>query len=122
MIHIPMRPPAPFGIHRASTATGNRELCSGRVLTRFRWNMSRVVGTISREMITLAGHASIYQASVAVPSELPSPRIMSVTTTCIPASGTNVNKAELPGNAFVLPPTLQLQALLTIIRNEKTAR
>ena len=47
---------------------------------------------------------------------------MSVTTTCIPASGTNVNKVELPDNAFVLAPTLQLQALLTIIRNEKTQR
>lgn len=47
---------------------------------------------------------------------------MSVTTTCIPASKSNVNKAELPDNALLLPPTLQLQALLTIIRDEKTQR
>lgn len=43
-------------------------------------------------------------------------------TTCLPASGSNINKAELPPNALVLPPTTQLQALLTIIRNEKTQR
>ncbi|KAK1923482.1 putative uracil phosphoribosyltransferase 1 [Papiliotrema laurentii] len=47
---------------------------------------------------------------------------MSITTTCIPASKTNVNKVELPSNALVLPPTSQLQALLTIIRDEKTQR
>ncbi|KAE8542448.1 hypothetical protein D1P53_001227 [Cryptococcus gattii VGV] len=43
-------------------------------------------------------------------------------TTCLPASGSNVHKAELPGNAFVLPPTSQLQSLLTIIRDETTQR
>ena len=42
--------------------------------------------------------------------------------TSLPASGSNVNKAELPDNALVLPPTHQLQALLTIIRDEKTQR
>lgn len=47
---------------------------------------------------------------------------MTMTTTCIPASGTNINKAQLPDNALVLPPTPQLQALLTIIRDEKTQR
>ncbi|EIW71641.1 hypothetical protein TREMEDRAFT_67876 [Tremella mesenterica DSM 1558] len=41
-------------------------------------------------------------------------------TISIPASGCNINKAQLPDNALVLPPTTQLQALLTIIRNEKT--
>jgi uracil phosphoribosyltransferase len=40
----------------------------------------------------------------------------------LPASGSNVNKAQLPDNALVLPPTAQLQALLTIIRDEKTQR
>ncbi|OWZ43825.1 uracil phosphoribosyltransferase [Cryptococcus neoformans Tu401-1] len=43
-------------------------------------------------------------------------------TTCLPASGSNIHKAELPGNAFVLPPTSQLQSLLTIIRDETTQR
>jgi uracil phosphoribosyltransferase len=43
-------------------------------------------------------------------------------TTSLPASGCNINKAELPPNALVLPPTTQLQALLTIIRDEKTQR
>ncbi|ORY34910.1 putative uracil phosphoribosyltransferase 1 [Naematelia encephala] len=43
-------------------------------------------------------------------------------TTCLPASGSNANRAELPENALVLPPTTQLQALLTIIRDEKTQR
>ncbi len=43
-------------------------------------------------------------------------------TTCLPASGANANQAELPDNAMVLPPTLQLQALLTIIRDEGTQR
>jgi uracil phosphoribosyltransferase len=42
--------------------------------------------------------------------------------TSLPASGSNVNKAQLPDNALVLPPTAQLQALLTIIRDEKTQR
>ncbi|WWC92922.1 uracil phosphoribosyltransferase [Kwoniella dendrophila CBS 6074] len=41
------------------------------------------------------------------------------TTTCLPAS---THKAELPENALVLPPTRQLQSLLTIIRDEKTHR
>lgn len=45
-----------------------------------------------------------------------------IITTCLPASGSNVNKAELPENALVLPPTTQLKALLTIIRDEKTQR
>lgn len=40
----------------------------------------------------------------------------------LPASGSNVNKAQLPDSALVLPPTAQLQALLTIIRDEKTQR
>lgn len=31
---------------------------------------------------------------------------MSNITTCLPASGSNIHKAELPGNAFVLPPPL----------------
>ncbi|WWD20192.1 uracil phosphoribosyltransferase [Kwoniella shandongensis] len=44
------------------------------------------------------------------------------TTTCLPASGTNVNKAHLPEGALVLAPTRQLQSLLTIIRDEKTQR
>ncbi|WVQ75073.1 uracil phosphoribosyltransferase [Cryptococcus sp. DSM 104548] len=43
-------------------------------------------------------------------------------TTCLPASGSNTNKAELPDNALVLPPTSQLQSLLTIIRDEQTQR
>nr|ODN95579.1 cellular nucleic acid-binding protein [Cryptococcus depauperatus CBS 7855] len=43
-------------------------------------------------------------------------------TTCLPASGRNTHKAELPGNAFLLPPTSQLQSLLTIIRDETTQR
>ncbi|WVQ95972.1 uracil phosphoribosyltransferase [Kwoniella sp. CBS 9459] len=41
-------------------------------------------------------------------------------STCLPASGSNVNKAQLPENALVLAPTRQLQSLLTIIRDEKT--
>lgn len=45
-----------------------------------------------------------------------------IITTCLPASGSNVNKATLPDNALVLPPTTQLKALLTIIRDEKTQR
>ncbi|WVW86800.1 uracil phosphoribosyltransferase [Kwoniella bestiolae CBS 10118] len=44
------------------------------------------------------------------------------TTTCLPASGSNVHKVELPENALVLAPTRQLQSLLTIIRDEKTQR
>ncbi|ODO06876.1 uracil phosphoribosyltransferase [Cryptococcus amylolentus CBS 6273] len=43
-------------------------------------------------------------------------------TTCLPASGSNIHKAELPDNALVLPPTSQLQSLLTIIRDEQTQR
>nr|ODN91114.1 uracil phosphoribosyltransferase [Cryptococcus depauperatus CBS 7841] len=43
-------------------------------------------------------------------------------TTCLPASGRNTHKTELPGNAFLLPPTSQLQSLLTIIRDETTQR
>ncbi|CAD6568164.1 MAG: Uracil phosphoribosyltransferase, synthesizes UMP from uracil [Tremellales sp. Tagirdzhanova-0007] len=43
-------------------------------------------------------------------------------TTCLPASGANANNVKLPENAMVLPPTLQLQALLTIIRDECTQR
>ncbi|WWC65963.1 uracil phosphoribosyltransferase [Kwoniella dejecticola CBS 10117] len=45
-----------------------------------------------------------------------------VITTCLPASGSNVHKVELPENALVLSPTRQLQSLLTIIRDEKTQR
>ncbi|KAK4689239.1 uracil phosphoribosyltransferase, partial [Tremellales sp. Uapishka_1] len=44
------------------------------------------------------------------------------TTTTLPASGCNANKAKLPENALILPATTQLQALLTVIRDEKTQR
>jgi len=46
----------------------------------------------------------------------------SPTTTTRPASGSNANRAHLPDNALVLAPTAQLQALLTVIRDEKTPR
>jgi uracil phosphoribosyltransferase len=38
------------------------------------------------------------------------------------ASESNAKNVKLPPNALVLPPTTQLQALLTIIRDEKTQR
>lgn len=43
-------------------------------------------------------------------------------TTSLPASGTNSHQVSLPDNALVLPATTQLQALLTVIRNEQTQR
>lgn len=43
-----------------------------------------------------------------------------MSTTCLPALG--ANQSELASNALVLPPTTQLQALLTIIRDENTQR
>ncbi|KAI9633065.1 uracil phosphoribosyltransferase 1 [Dioszegia hungarica] len=52
-------------------------------------------------------------------STRPSPNTATIS---LPASGCNVNQAELPDNALILPPTHQLQALLTIIRDEKTQR